>query len=91
MSAGRQQAAAAAAVPLRTDVGTVTPRLLDIEAAALYLGGVSPWTLRALIADGHLHPVRLPSVRHRGETGRRLLLDVRDLDAAIERWRRDVD
>lgn len=72
----------------RVDVDTVVaPRLLDIEAASRYMGGVSPWTLRALIADGHLHPVRLPSVRHRGETGRRLLLDVRELDAAISKWR----
>jgi hypothetical protein len=65
------------------------PRLVDIKTAAKYLGDVSPWTLRALIANGELHPVRLPSIRHRGENGRRLLFDVRDLDDAIDRWRRN--
>jgi hypothetical protein len=73
----------------RLDVAPLAPRLLDVQAAARYLGGISEWTLRSLIADGHLHPVRLPSVKHRGETGRRLLLDVRELDGAIERWRHD--
>ena len=63
------------------------PRLLDIKAAAVYLGGVSPWTLRGLVADGHLRPVRLPSLRHPGENGRRLLFDIRDLDAVVDRWK----
>lgn len=62
-------------------------RLLDIKAAATYLGGISTWTLRALVADGHLVPVRLPSVKHRGEQGRRLLFDRADLDAQIEKWK----
>ncbi len=87
MSRRRLTVSEAAPTPARVDVVPVAARLLDIEAAAQYLGGVSPWTLRALIADGHLHPVRLPSVRHRGETGRRLLLDKRELDAAVDRWR----
>lgn len=64
------------------------PRLLDMRAAASYLS-VSRWTVRALIESGHLRPVRLPSVRRPGEQGRRLLVDVRELDAAIERWRRE--
>jgi hypothetical protein len=62
-------------------------RLLDLKAAARYMGGISPWTLRALVADGHLKPVRLPSVRHPGEQGRRLLFAREDLDAAITRWK----
>lgn len=60
------------------------PRLLDVSATAAYLGGVSTWTVRALVADGHLRPVRLPSVRHQGENGRRLLFDRRDLDAFVD-------
>jgi hypothetical protein len=70
----------------------VTPqdeaRLLDIESAARYLGGVSTWTLRALVAKGHLPRIVLPSVRHRGNDGRRLLFDRRDLDTFIESRRR---
>jgi excisionase family DNA binding protein len=64
----------------------VAPRLLDVKEAARYLGGVSTWTIRSLVADGHLRPVRLPS-RNRGELGRRLLFDRADLDAAIAKWK----
>jgi hypothetical protein len=65
----------------------VTPRLLNIKGAAEYLGGISEWTVRSFVADGHLHPVRLPQVganRSRGENGRRLLFCIRDLDAFID-------
>jgi hypothetical protein len=65
---------------------SVPPRLRDVDAAGDYLG-VSPWTVRALVAEGHLKPVRLPSVRYPGENGRRLLFDVRDLDAAVDKWK----
>lgn len=75
-------------------VVTLTPRLLDIEAAAAYLGGVSTWTLRSWMADGLLQPVKLPGVkpsefnrskgRQQKETNRRLLFDRLDLDAFIE-------
>lgn len=61
------------------------PRLLDVGAAALYLGGISTWTIRSFIENGQLVPVRLPSCRRPGENGRRLLFDVRDLDALVER------
>lgn len=71
----------------RTAAHDDAPRLLDVKAAASYLGGISTWTLRALVGDGHLRPVRLPSVRHRGEQGRRLLFDRRDLDALIDTWK----
>jgi excisionase family DNA binding protein len=63
---------------------TAEQRLLDVEEAAQYLGGISTWTVRGLIQKGHLKPVRLPSVRHKGEDGRRLLFDRRDLDALID-------
>jgi excisionase family DNA binding protein len=63
-----------------------TARLLDVDQAAAYLG-VSVWTVRSLIADKHLGTVKMPSVKHRGETTRRVLLDVHELDRCIERWR----
>jgi hypothetical protein len=67
-------------------MGTAS-RLLDVKATSLYLGAISPWTVRALVARGELCPVRLPSVRRRGEQNRRLLFDRGDLDALIERWK----
>jgi len=63
----------------------VDNRLLDVRAAALYLGGISPWTIRSYVDNGLLVPVRLPSCRRPGEPGRRLLFDVNDLNAFIER------
>jgi len=60
-------------------------RLLDVDGAALYLG-VSAWTIRDLFAAGRLARVTLPyaDTDPRGEV-RRLLFDVRDLDALIDR------
>jgi hypothetical protein len=63
---------------------SVEPRLLDVEAASAYLGNVSPWTLRKWIQKGRLKPVRLPSTKHKGRDGRRLLFDRTDLDRLIE-------
>jgi len=48
--------------PRPQDVQSVTPiapRLLDLDAAATYLG-VSPWTVRDLEAAGVLKRVRMP-------------------------------
>ncbi|MCI0407279.1 MAG: helix-turn-helix domain-containing protein [Acidobacteria bacterium] len=59
------------------------PRLLDVKAAAAYLG-LSPWTVRAL-------PV--PRVRlelSNGKELRRVLFDRRDLDAWIEQQKEHV-
>jgi len=66
------------AVPLvRRPSGPVdVPRLLDVEAAASYLG-VSPWTVRDLVEHGSLSRVALPGVR-------RLLFDRCDLDRLVE-------
>ena len=72
---------------LMRGVDALPPRLLDVKAAARYLGGLSIWTVRALVADGHIRPVELPSVRRPGERSRRLLFDRVDLDAAVDRWR----
>jgi hypothetical protein len=57
--------------------------LLDAEAAAAYLG-ISVWTVRSFVANGHLRPVRLPACRRRGDTTRRVLFDRRDLDALVD-------
>jgi hypothetical protein len=65
----------------------VNSRLKDIVATADYLS-VSEATIRRLVGSGEISPVRLPSSRHGGE-GRRLLFDLDDLDAAIERWKRE--
>lgn len=67
-----------AAVPLvPTPSGPVdSPRLLDLAAAAEYLG-VSPWTVRDLVERGSLARVALPRVR-------RLLFDRCDLDRLFE-------
>jgi hypothetical protein len=62
----------------------MSARLLDVEASGVYLG-VSPWTIRSWIAEGHLRPVELPSTRSRRETNRRVLLDRIDLDTFVER------
>jgi hypothetical protein len=65
----------------------MTSRLLDVKAAAEYLGGLSPWTVRGLVSDGVLTPVRMPSSRCPGEQSRRLLFDRADLDRLIDIWK----
>jgi hypothetical protein len=57
-------------------------RLLDVDAAASYLG-ISPWAIRDLLASGRLARVRLPLEGDREL--RRLLFDVRDLDVLVDR------
>lgn len=73
----------------------VVPRLWNVERTAAYLG-VSPWTVRAYVANGFLRPVKLPSVRQTddhgrpcGENNRRYLFDRVDLDAFIEKQKRE--
>jgi excisionase family DNA binding protein len=60
------------------------PRLLDVQAAARYLG-VSPWTVRELEWKGVLRRVRVP-LPGGGEL-RKLLFDKADLDRLIEGWK----
>ena len=55
------------------------PRLLGLKEAAAELG-MSVWTLRDLIGSGSLRAVQPPGVR-------RILLDRRDLERAIEAWK----
>jgi hypothetical protein len=63
---------------------TMSRRLLDLEAAATYLG-VSPWTVRDLEAAGVLMRVRVPLPG--GRELRKLLFDKADLDRLIEVWK----
>lgn len=65
-------------------VTAIAPRLLDLEATALYLG-VSAWTVRDLEAAGVLPRVRIPT-RNGGDL-RKLLFDRDDLDRLIEAWK----
>lgn len=69
----------------RPVLAVITPRLLDKDAACVYLGGISDWTLETYVADKHIKPVALPSTKRKGETSRRLLFDIHDLDRFIER------
>jgi hypothetical protein len=59
----------------------VSPRLLDLQAAAQYLG-VSAWTVRDLEAAGTVPRVRIPLPDH-GEL-RKLLFHRTDLDRLID-------
>lgn len=62
-------------------------RLMDLRTAAAYLG-CSYWTLRDLALNGHVPIVRIPSPRAKdGRAMRRILIDSRDLDMLIERWK----
>lgn len=73
---------------------SVAPRLLSLEQAASYLG-LSFWSFRELIHAGDVPLVRVPRPRTmrqhkrgaKGETLRRALVDVRDLDTLVDRWR----
>jgi hypothetical protein len=66
----------------------LSPRLLDVTAAAAYLS-VSTWTIRDWVAAGHLAPVELPPLRPReGDRRklrlRRLLFDRAALDRFVD-------
>ena len=62
----------------------LAPRLLDVEAAARYLGALSPRSVRTLIDSRVLRRVRVPLGE--GEL-RRVLVDRLELDELIERWK----
>lgn len=55
------------------------PRLLSLRDAAAEMG-MSPWTLRDLIGSGSIRAVQPPGVR-------RILIDRKDLERAIEAWK----
>src|SRR5437763_12438359 len=67
---------------------TISPRLLNLHQGAAYMG-VSYWSLRDYVLAGLVPVIELPALRPReGErprkTLRRVLVDIRDLDAFIE-------
>ena len=64
----------------------MTPLCVDRKEAAHALG-VSTWVLDRYIADGLLPVVRLPSTQHEGETSRRVLIAVADLEAFVKQHR----
>ena len=65
-------------------VGHIPPRLLDLKAAASYLG-VSPWTIRDLEANGTLRRISIPLGA--GRDLRKLLFDRQDLDQLVDSWK----
>ena len=71
-----------------------SPRLVDLHVAATYLG-VSFWTVRDYVLQGLIPKVELPALRPReGDQRRRVLrrvvVDVRDLDAFVEGRKRTL-
>lgn len=75
-------------------VRAIQPRLLSVEEAAEYLG-LSYWSMKELIGAGDVPLIRVPRPRTlrqhkraaRSQVLRRTLVDVRDLDALVDRWR----
>ncbi len=65
-------------------VGHIAPRLLDLKAAAAYLG-VSPWTVRDLEANGTIRRISIPLGA--GRDLRKLLFDRQDLDQLVDSWK----
>lgn len=63
---------------------TVATRLLSDIQAASYLG-VSRSAVRALVANGDLRRIVLPSTNGRGQAARLLRIDLKDLDRFIEK------
>lgn len=65
-------------------LAALSPRLLDLRAAAAYLG-IAPWTVRELEWRGVLRRLRVP-LPNGGEL-RKILFDREDLDRLVERWK----
>ncbi len=63
----------------RPDSSPVRRRLFSVQEAGDYLS-LSPWTIREMVWRGELPEVRM---------GRRLLIDKQDLDALIDRTKRN--
>jgi hypothetical protein len=67
----------------RRILSPMTPRLLPLKDAARYLG-FTTWGMREAIWAGLIPVVRLPN-------GRKMWLDVSDLDRSIERNKQTFD
>jgi excisionase family DNA binding protein len=65
----------------RTHTSQLSKRLYNIKEAAVYLGRTE-WAVRGMIFAGKLSCVK---------DGRRVLLDIRDMDAWIERSKTQFD
>ncbi len=48
-----------------TTVAPIGPRLLTLDGAAEYLGGLSPWTIRDLVSAGSLPRRQAPAPERR--------------------------
>jgi hypothetical protein len=66
----------------RTD-DQISPRLLPLKEAARYLG-LSIWAMRERIWAGQIQVVRFPG-------GRKLYLDIKDLDRFIEKSKQTIE
>ena len=64
----------------------VAPLCVDVKQAAVVLG-VSVWVVRRYIEDGILPTVKFPSVKYPGQSSRRVLIAVTDLDAFVAKYR----
>jgi len=64
----------------------MTPLCLDIKSAAVSVG-ISSGALRSFIDQGLLPVVKFPSAKHEGETSRRVLIAVSDLEAFVAKHR----
>ncbi len=64
----------------------MTPLCLDVKTAATSVG-LSVWVLRRYIDEGLLPTVKFPSVKYPGETSRRVLIAVSDLEAFVAKYR----
>lgn len=84
ISVGRDMAHRAEGRQAQVVVGSITPRLLDLKAAAAYLA-VSSWTVRDLEASGILRRVNIPLSAQKDL--RKLLFDRQDLDRLVEAWK----
>lgn len=81
---GRDMALQGEGRPTLAAVDSTPARLLDVRAAAAYLG-VSLWTIRDLEASGILRRVSIPVSAQRDL--RKLLFDRQDLDRLVEAWK----
>lgn len=64
----------------------MTPLAVGVAEGAAALG-ISKWSFRQLIASGDIPTVQLPSSKHSGETGRRVLVAVADLEEFVKQHR----
>jgi hypothetical protein len=58
------------------------------RALARYLGGLSRWTVKEMVASGILRRVQVPLPS--GEDMRRVLIDREQLDRLVDQWRERV-